>query len=214
MSAPPIDVWLIEDNAAYRRSMARTIGTFAGFRCPEAYARAEEALAALGALAPPRIMLLDVGLPGIDGISAIPKLRERAPEAAIVILTVFDDEEKIVRAICAGASGYLLKATAPEEIHRALREVLAGGAPMNGRVAKRVLEMFSRLAPKQNDYRLTEREQQILELMVGGFIKKEIADQLGLSVHTVDSHLRNIYGKLQVNTRTGAVAKAVREGLV
>lgn len=209
-----IDVWLIEDNAAFRRSVARTIDGQEGFRCAQVFARCEDALLALTQVPKPRVILLDVGLPGMSGLDGIPQLRERAPEAAILILTVFEDEDKIVRAICAGAAGYLLKTTTPEELVRAIREVLAGGAPMNGRVAKRVLEMFSRLAPRQKDYGLTEREREILQRLVGGFIKKEIADQLGLSVHTVDTHLRNIYGKLEVNTRTGAVAKALKEGLV
>jgi DNA-binding NarL/FixJ family response regulator len=214
MNHAPIDVWLIEDNAAFRRSVARTIERQPGFRCEQAFPCCEDALIALQQLAKPKVILLDVGLPGIDGISAIPQLRQRAPEVAIVILTVFEDEEKIVRAISAGASGYLLKTAPAEEIMRAIREVLAGGAPMNGRIARRVLEMFSRLAPRHTDYHLTEREREILHLMVGGFIKKEIADQLGLSVHTVDTHLRNIYSKLEVNTRTGAVAKALKERIV
>lgn len=209
-----VEVWLIEDNAAFRRSVARTIDKQADFRCGQAFARCEDALVALRQFQKPRVILLDVGLPGIDGISAIPQLREAAPGAAIIILTVFEDEEKIVRAICAGAAGYLLKTTTPEELARAIREVLDGGAPMNGRIARRVLEMFSRLAPRQNDYGLTEREREILQLLVDGFIKKEIAGRLGLSVHTVDTHLRNIYGKLEVNTRTGAVAKALKERLV
>lgn len=214
MNQAPVDVWLIEDNAAFRRSVARTIERQPGFRCEQVFSRCEDALIGLQQSARPRVILLDVGLPGIDGISALPQLRERAPDVAIIILTVFEDEEKIVRAISAGASGYLLKTAPPEEIVRAIREVLTGGAPMNGRIARRVLEMFSRLTPRHNDYHLTEREREILHLMVGGLIKKEIADRLSLSVHTVDTHLRNIYAKLQVNTRTGAVAKALKERIV
>lgn len=208
------DVWLIEDNAAFRRSVSRTIETLGEFRCTGAFARSEEALVALTQQVKPRVILLDVGLPGMDGISAIPHIRQRAPDVAVIIFTVFEEEEKIVRAISAGAAGYLLKTAPPEEILRAIREVLAGGAPMNGRIARRVLEMFSKLTPKLNDYHLTEREQGILQLMVEGLIKKEIADRLSLSVHTVDTHLRNIYAKLEVNTRTGAVAKALKERLV
>jgi DNA-binding NarL/FixJ family response regulator len=214
MTAPAIEVWLIEDNAVYRRSVARTLEKQAGFRCTGDFGRAEDAQTALRSLPKPRVILLDVGLPGVSGIDAIPQLRALAPDAAILILTVFEDEDKIVSAICAGAAGYLLKTTPPEEIMRAIREVLAGGAPMNGRIARRVLDMFSKLAPRKSDYHLTEREHGILQLMVEGFIKKEIADKLTLSVHTVDTHLRNIYAKLEVNTRTGAVAKALKERLV
>jgi DNA-binding NarL/FixJ family response regulator len=209
-----VDIWLIEDNAVFRRSVARTIEALTDFRCAGVFARSEDAIIALTQQPKPRVILLDVGLPGMDGITAIPQLRERAPEAAIIILTVFEDEDKIVRAISAGAAGYLLKTAPPEEITRAISEVLAGGAPMNGRIARRVLEMFSRLTPKQNDYGLTVREREILQHMVGGHIKKEIADKLSLSVHTVDTHLRNIYAKLEVNTRTGAVAKALKERIV
>lgn len=209
-----VEIWLIEDHAAFRRSVTRTIDAQDGFQCTQAFTRCEDALVALQQFTKPGVILLDVGLPGMSGLDAIPQLRERAPDTAIIILTVFEDEDKIVRAICAGAAGYLLKTATPEDLVRAIREVLAGGAPMNGRIARRVLEMFSKLAPRQNDYGLTEREREILQCLIGGFIKKEIADQLGLSVHTVDTHLRNIYGKLEVNTRTGAVAKALKERLV
>lgn len=214
MTASTITVWLIEDNTTFRRTIARTIAKQPGFTCDGEFGRAEDALAALENTPAPRIILLDVGLPGMSGIEAIPQLRERAPDTAMLVLTVFEDEEKIVASICAGAAGYLLKITTPEELTRAMHDVLAGGAPMNGRIARRVLDMFSKLSPRKNDYRLAERETEVLQHMVEGYIKKEIADRLGLSVHTVDTHLRNIYVKLAVNTRTGAVAKALKEGLV
>jgi len=213
-SEAPLEVWLIEDNASFRRSIARTLEAVPGFRCTGEFGRCEDALAALATLPKPRVILLDVGLPGMSGIEGIPKLRALAPEAAVLILTVFEDEDKIVAAICEGAAGYLLKTTPPEELIRAIHDVLAGGAPMNGRIARRVLDIFSKIAPRKNDYHLTDREREILQHLTGGFIKKEIADRLSLSVHTVDTHLRNIYGKLHVNTRTGAVAKALRERLV
>ncbi len=215
MTDDPTEIWLIEDHAAYRRTVARWLNQTEGFRCGEAFPRSEAALAALrDRTPPPRVILLDVGLPGLDGLAALPLLRELAPAAAIIILTAFEDEDKIVRAICAGASGYLLKTAPPGEITRGIREALAGGAPMNGRIARRVLEMFSQLVPKQADYGLTAREREILHLMADGYLKKEIADRLSLSFHTVDTHLRNIYGKLEVNSRTGAVAKALKEKLI
>lgn len=213
-STNKISVWLIEDNATFRRVIARTIAKHPGFSCDGDFGRAEDALAALKTQAKPAIILLDVGLPGMSGIEAIPQLRALAPDTAMLVLTVFEDEEKIVAAICAGASGYLLKTAPAEELIRAMRDVLAGCSPMNGRIARRVLEMFSKLAPRKNDYHLTDREKAVLQHMVEGLIKKEIADRLDLSVHTVDTHLRNIYAKLQVNTRTGAVSKALKEGLV
>lgn len=214
MTPPSISVWLIEDNATFRRSIARIINRQPGFTCDGEFGRAEAALLALATDPKPGIILLDVGLPGMSGIEALPKLKELAPNTAMLVLTVFEDEEKIVDAICAGASGYLLKTASTEELTRAMKDVLAGSAPMNGRVARRVLDMFSKIAPRRNDYKLSDRERDVLRLMVQGFIKKEIASRLDLSVHTVDSHLRNIYGKLHVNTCTGAVSKAIQEGLL
>lgn len=212
--ASPSKVWLIEDNATFRRSVVRTIERDPAFRCTGEFSRCEDAFAAAACGEVPRVILLDVGLAGISGLDGIPRLRELMPAAAIIIITVFEDDAKIFRAICAGASGYLLKTAPPAEIVHAIHEVLAGGAPMNGRIARRVLEMFSRLAPPQRDYGLTERERGVLQLIAEGLIKKEIADRLGLSVHTVDTHMRNIYAKLEVGTRTGAVAKALKENLL
>jgi DNA-binding NarL/FixJ family response regulator len=214
MPSEPIAIWLIEDNATFRRTMMRALDQEEGFRCLGGFATCEEALTAFGHRPAPRVILLDVGLPGMSGLDGIPRLHERAPEAAVIVLTVFEDEDKIFRAICAGAAGYLLKTAPVEEISRAIHDALAGGAPMNGRIARRVLDMFARFAPARGDYGLTTRETQILEAMVRGKTKKEIAAQLDLSFHTVDTHLRKIYEKLEVNTRTGAVAKALKEKLV
>ncbi len=214
MSAEAISIWLIEDNAVFRRTIMRALDHEEGLRCLGGFASCEDALAALGHQPAPQVVLLDVGLPGMSGLEGIVRLREKAPKTAIIVLTVFEDEDKIFRAICAGAAGYLLKTAPVEEIVRAIRDALAGGAPMNGRIARRVLDMFARFAPTRGDYGLTPRETQILEAMVKGKTKKEIAAQLDLSFHTVDTHLRNIYQKLEVNTRTGAVAKALKEKLV
>jgi DNA-binding NarL/FixJ family response regulator len=214
MSEPSVDVWLIEDNATYRQVMRRAINHTEGFACTGDFGSVESALAEARQNQTPRILLLDVGLPGMNGIEAIPKLRERLPGALIIVLTVFEDDDKIFRAICAGAAGYLLKASPVEEVTDAIKSAIAGAAPINGRIARRVLEMFTRLAPRRGDYGLSAREAEILEAVVAGKTKKEIAAQLDLSFHTVDSHLRNIYQNLEVNTRTGAVAKAVKEKLV
>lgn len=209
----PLQVWLIEDNATFRRAMARILETQDGVQCTEGFARSEHALAAIERGLKPDLILLDVGLPGLSGLEALPLLRAKIPETKILILTVFEDDDKIFRAICAGASGYLLKTAPPEEISRAIREVMAGGAPMNGRIARRVLEMFSQFGRPSKDYDLSGRETEILRLLIEGRIKKEIAEQLALSVHTVDSHMRKIYTKLEVNTRSEAVAKALKEKL-
>lgn len=210
-----INVWLIEDNSTFRRTVARIIDRIEGMACPLSFSACEEAIQTLQKGQRPDVILLDIGLPGMSGLEGIQAIKELAPNTHMIILTVFDDQEKVFKAICAGASGYLLKTSPAEAITDGIRDVMNGGAPMNGRIARMVLAMFSKMAPPlSNDYGLTERERQILNLMVEGLIKKEIADKLDVSFHTVDTHLRNIYTKLQVNTQTGAVAKALREGLI
>ena len=207
-------LWIVEDHAAFRRTLVRLLNAEPDFECARDFDSCEKLLAALAKPEVPDLILLDVGLPGMSGLEGIRLIKERAPKALVVILTVFEDDDKVFQAICAGAAGYLLKTSSGVDINQAVRDALAGGSPMNPRIARRVLEMFSKLAPKQNDYGLSEREKEILQLMTTGLIKKEIADKLTLSVHTVDTYLRRIYEKLAVNTRTGAVAKALKEGLV
>lgn len=207
-------LWIVEDHAAFRRTLVRVLNSEPDLKCPRDFDSCEKALAALAGDDSPDLILLDVGLPGMSGLDGIRLFKERAPKSLIVILTVFEDDDKVFQAICAGAAGYLLKTSSVAEITQAVRDALAGGSPMNPRIARRVLDMFSKLAPKQSDYGLSEREKEILQLMTTGLIKKEIADRLTLSIHTVDTYLRRIYEKLEVNTRTGAVAKALKEGLV
>jgi|UniRef100_UPI0037849921 DNA-binding NarL/FixJ family response regulator len=207
-------LWIVEDHAAFRRTLVRVLNSEPDLQCPRDFDSCEKALAALTRDDAPDLILLDVGLPGMSGLDGIRLFKERAPKSLIVILTVFEDDDKVFQAICAGAAGYLLKTSSVTDITQAVRDALAGGSPMNPRIARRVLDMFSKLAPKQSDYGLSEREKEILQLMTTGLIKKEIAGRLTLSIHTVDTYLRRIYEKLEVNTRTGAVAKALKEGLV
>ena len=207
-------LWIVEDHAAFRRTLVRLLATESDLQCPRDFDSCEKLLAALSASNAPDLILLDVGLPGMSGLEGIRLIKERSPKTLVVILTVFEDDDKVFQAICAGAAGYLLKTGSGADITQAVRDALAGGSPMNPRIARRVLDMFSKLAPKQRDYGLSDREKEILQLMTTGLIKKEIADRLSLSVHTVDTYLRRIYEKLEVNTRTGAVAKALKEGLV
>jgi DNA-binding NarL/FixJ family response regulator len=209
-----IRVWLIEDNTAYRQTVSRIISAAEGIDCTVAFSNCETALASPAGAGVPDVILLDVGLPGMSGLDGIPQFRTTFPSAQIIVLTAFHDDDKIMRAICAGAAGYLLKMSSVDELVAAIRQVRAGGSPMDSRVARRVLELFAKLSPVRQDYGLTERERGVLELMVRGYIKKEIASELDLSVHTVDSHIRNVYDKLQVHTRSGAVAKAVTEKLI
>lgn len=210
----PAVIWITDDHAPFRRTLAKVLNSANGLQCAAQFDSGETLLQALDGATSPDLILLDVGLPGMSGLDAMRLIKERAPKTLIIVLTVFEDDEKIFQAVCAGAAGYLLKTSTAAEIIQAVRDALKGGSPMNPRIARRVLEMFSKLAPKHSDYGLSDREKEILQLMVSGLIKKEIADRLTLSIHTVDTYLRRIYEKLEVNTRTGAVAKALKEGLV
>ena len=212
-----IRIWLIEDNEPFRGAVARAINRLKGMRCERDFGSFEDSQMALKG-SPPDVLLLDVGLPGLNGIDALAHIHHVAPDTRVVILTVFDEADKIFQAICAGASGYLLKTSGMGEIADAIRQVMEGGAPMTPKVAKMVIELFGKMGKHRSnptdDYDLTPREKDILELMVAGLIKKEIADRLDISVHTVSTHLRSVYEKLHVNTNTGAVAKAIREGII
>jgi DNA-binding NarL/FixJ family response regulator len=187
-----------------------------GITCLQRFTACEDAFATLASETPPHVLLLDVGLPGINGIDALARLRQLAPKTAIVILTVFEDDDKIFRAICAGASGYLLKTANTEDIAAAIRSAAAGGSPINPTIARRVLDMLGKASTNapQKDYGLTAREKDILQLLVQGHSTKAAAAQLQISYHTADGYIREIYEKLQVNTRSGVVAKALKEGLV
>jgi DNA-binding NarL/FixJ family response regulator len=205
---------LVEDHEDARRAVMRALKRAPDISCPCAFASCEEALDCLRRQTPPQVILLDVRLPGMNGIEGISHIKAIAPDVHVLMLTVYDDHEKVFSAICAGASGYLLKTDDHDAIIAAIKNVIGGGAPMNPRVAKLVLDMFAKMAaPNRAEYGLSEREREVLELMVKGLIKKEIADNLGLSYHTVDNHLRSVYTKLHVHTRAGAVAKAVGERL-
>jgi DNA-binding NarL/FixJ family response regulator len=207
-------VWIVEDHASFRRSLISVVGLEVDFAPPRGFASCEELFATLDTTPPPAVLLMDVGLPGMDGLAGLRLLRERAPMTQVLILTAFDDEDKVFAAVCAGAAGYLLKTASAGEIVAAIREVLAGGSPMTRHIARRVLAMFSRFAPQRSESNLSERERTILQELVSGLTKKEIAVRLGLSIHTVDSYMRRIYEKLEVTSRSGAVARALRDGLV
>ena len=212
-AGPVITVWLVEDNESFRNTVARALGQVPFLECPHRFPNAEEALDALEDGAVANVILLDVELPGMNGVEAVARIKSLSPSTRVIMLTVVDSDNKIFNAICAGASGYLLKTSPAQKIIDAIQEVHVGGAPMTPQIARSVLEMFSRFSLPTNEYRLTNRERMILELMVQGLIKKEMADRLSLSYHTVDTYLRNIYAKLHVHTRTGAVAKALKERL-
>ncbi len=210
----PIRVWLVEDNERLRRTLRVSIDGLDGVQCDGDFGNLEDAIAACKKSPPPTVLLLDIGLPGVDGITGLPGLKVAAPSTRVVILTVFDDQDRVFRAVCAGADGYLLKTSPIDRIGEAIREVAAGGASMNPEIARKVLNTLTKQSTKKDDSSLTDRETEVLRLVVQGLTKKEIAKELNLSAHTIDSHLRNIYGKLHVNNRAGAVAAAIRDGLV
>lgn len=208
-------VWLVEDNALYRRTLIELLEQSGRFRCSRDFADAEAALRALNdGRELPRIVLMDLALPGMTGTECIREIRRKYPAIPVVMLTVHQSNEKIFEAICAGASGYLLKSAPREDILQGITDVLDGGGAMDAQIARRVLEMFAGMVRPQADYGLSDRERQILQHLVDGLTKNQIADRLELSPHTIDGHVRNIYMKLHVNNRSGAVAKALREHLL
>jgi DNA-binding NarL/FixJ family response regulator len=210
-----VAVWIIEDSALYCETVSDLIQRSERLRCTRTFADCESALAVLDdGTDLPRLILMDLGLPGMNGIEGTRRVRERSPSIPVVMLTVHQSNDRIFEAICAGASGYLLKSATGDEILHSLENVLDGGAAINGRIARRVLDMFTRMATPQADYGLSPREKQILEQLVDGYTKQEIAERLFLSPHTIDTHVRSIYTKLHVNNRSGAVAKALREHLL
>ena len=213
-SQDPVVVWIVEDNDIYRRSTRQLLDAAEGYECGGEFRRCEEAIDTLRAGEAPSVILLDIGLPGMTGIQGIPIIASLSPSTKVVILTVHEEYDKVFDAICAGASGYLLKSTPPDGITGAIDDVMAGGAPMNAQIARRVLDLFARRENLRDEYGLTEREREILRHLVDGLSKRQIADALYISYHTVDTHLKNIYMKLQVHSRTGAVAKVLKERLV
>ena len=210
----PIRVAIIEDQREFREGLAFLIDGTEGYRCAQRFGSMEEALDPLGR-DPPDVALLDIGLPGISGIEGIRPLHERCPGLPVLVLTVYNDDERIFAALCAGACGYLLKKTPKARILECIEDVLDGGAPMSPDVARRVVELFRKFRPPQDaDYHLTKQELRLLTLLGEGHYYKTAAGELGITINTVSSHMRHIYEKLQVHSKSEAVAKALRQGLI
>ena len=206
----PISVSIVEDNDQLRGTLARVIGRAEGFKCVSHYPSAEAALEGLPK-DKPEVVLMDINLPGMNGVECVRQLKQVAPQIQSVMLTVYEDTENIFNALAAGASGYLLKRTKSAELLEAIREVHRGGSPMTTHIARKVVLSFQKpvvaTAPGEE---LSPREQEVLDLLSQGFMYKEISDQLGISFETVRTYIRRIYEKLHVRTRTEAVAKALR----
>jgi len=206
----PITVSIVEDNEQLRNTLARVIARAEGFKCLSQYGDAESALAALPK-DNPMVVLMDINLPGMNGVECVRKLRQVAPHMQVVMLTVYEDTENIFNALAAGAAGYLLKRTKSTELLEAIREVQRGGSPMTTHIARKVTQSFQRAGPSpQPTENLSEREQEVLDCLSQGFLYKEIAEKLGISYETVHTYIRRIYEKLQVRTRTEAVAKFLK----
>lgn len=206
----PITVSIVEDHEEVRNTLARLISRADGFRCVSQHANAEAALEALPR-EPPEVVLMDINLPGMNGVECVRRLKQTLPATQVVMLTVYEDTENIFNALAAGASGYLLKRTSRTELLAAIRDVHQGGSPMTTHIARKVVQSFHRAGTSpQSTENLSPREQEVLDCLARGFLYKEIADNLHISYETVHTYIRRIYEKLQVRTRTEAVAKFLR----
>lgn len=213
-SRSPIRVALIEDQQDFREALALLISSSEGYACAQQYGSMEEALEGLPRDLPD-LVLADIGLPGLSGIDGIRLLKQRYPVLPTLMLTVYNDDERIFAAMCAGACGYLLKNTTKTRLLECIREVVGGGAAMSPEVARRVIELFRQFnPPPQATYHLSPQETRLLKLLAEGHHYKTAAGELGITVNTVSTHMRHIYEKLQVHSESEAVAKAFRQGLI
>jgi DNA-binding NarL/FixJ family response regulator len=205
---------VVEDMRDIREGLTILINFTEGFDCTGSYRSMEEAIPKISAKVPD-VLLSDIGLPGMDGIEGIKILKQKHPEMTVLMLTVYDDDERIFDALCAGASGYLLKRTAPGLLMQNIREAVSGGAPMSPEVASRVIKLFRDIRPPEKvDYDLTPHETRLLKLLVEGHNYTTASEELGVSYNTIKFHMRHIYEKLQVHSKSEAVAKALQNRLV
>lgn len=206
-----ITVSIVDDEADLRKHIAGYLAATGNIRCISAYATAEEALACLPQ-DKPDVVLMDINLGEMDGIECVRRLITLMPDAQVLMLTVFEDTEKIFHALAAGASGYLLKRLSPKKLLEAIEEVCAGGSPMSAPIARKVVKSFKATPPHGDESAdLSPREHSVLDGLAAGLAYKQIADQLGVSIHTVRNYIRRIYEKLHVRSRTEAVAKFLRK---
>jgi RNA polymerase sigma factor (sigma-70 family) len=206
----PINISIVEDNDKLRGTLVRVLNRAEGFRCLSDHSNAEDALKDLPRIAP-NVVLMDINLPGMNGVECVRQLKQLLPGVQIMMLTVYEDTENIFNALAAGATGYMLKRTPQAELLNAIREVHRGGSPMTTHIARKVVSSFQQTAAAAAvTERLSQREQEVLDLLSQGLIYKEIAEKLSISYETVHTYIRRIYEKLQVRTRTEAVAKFLR----
>jgi DNA-binding NarL/FixJ family response regulator len=208
-----IKVAIVEDQRKFREAVALLIDGTEGFNCSGSYRSMEEALEKI-ADDLPHVVLMDIGLPGMNGIEGTRLLKERFPEMVLLAHTVYEDDDRIFDALCAGASGYLLKKTPPVRLLESLREAAQGGAPMTPEVASRVVKMFREHRPPDRSYELSPHELRLLKLLIEGHNYKTAAAELSVTTHTISFHLQKIYEKLHVHSKTEAVAKALQDRLL
>jgi DNA-binding NarL/FixJ family response regulator len=209
-----VSVVIVEDQDRIREGLAVLIDATDGFLCGGTYSTMEEAIRALRPPLPD-VVLMDIGLPGMSGIEGVRRLKVAYPDLQVLMLTIYDDDERIFEAMCAGACGYVLKKTAPARLLESIREVAAGGAPMSPEVARRVITLFREIRPPDRaGHQLTPHETRLLRMLVEGHNYKTAARELGVSVNTISFHMRRIYEKLQVHSKSEAVAKALRGRIV
>ena len=209
---PPFKILICEDSADKREYLRLLLGGCDDFHLAGAFVAGEDAVAAVHELAPD-VIIMDIELPGISGIESTRLIKEIVPHTHIIMYTVYEDDEKLFDSLCAGASGYLLKKTPPDQLAKAIKDVMEGASPMSPGIAQKVMQYFHKL-PKKMDYHLCERELNILRQLVDGLPIKIIAGEVYLSEDGVKKNLANIYKKLHVSCGKEAVAKAVREGIV
>ncbi len=206
---------IVEDNHTVREGLALMLNSQDGLECTASYESCEDMLAGVEAVLPD-LVLMDIGLPGMSGIEGVRKLRGLLPDSLVLMLTVYEDNDKIFDALCAGASGYLVKNTKPARLVAAIGEARAGGSPMSANIARKVVGFFGSSGKLEavDDVHLTDREREILSELAGGGSYSQVGDALFISVDTVRYHIRNIYRKMQVHSQSEAVAKAVRRGWI
>ena len=213
-TAAIIKTAIVEDMRDIREGLATLINFTSGFTCTGSYRSMEEAIPRISQQVPD-VLLSDIGLPGMNGIEGTRILKEQFPQMTVLMLTVYDDDDRIFDAICAGASGYLLKRTPPAKLLENIREAVSGGAPMSPEVAMRVIKLFREVRPPEKvDYDLTPHETRLLKLLVEGHNYTTAAEELKVSYNTIKFHMRHIYEKLQVHSKSEAVAKALQNRIV
>jgi len=211
-----INVAIVEDNDTIREGLSALINGTTGYKSVGLFRDCESFLAKLNSLEV-NVVLMDIALPGMSGIEGVKKAKSIKPDTDILMLTIYEDSEKVFDALCAGACGYLVKKTPPSKLLEAIKEVFEGGSPMSSQIARQVITAFKEtkdLKPEDQDFELSVREKEVINLLAGGNNYQQIADQLYISVDTVRHHIKNIYKKLHVHTQSEAVAKAIRKKII